>query len=179
MPVRGPVARVVLGPGEWALAFPVSSGPGSPEMARQLRSHGARRPSGSCAIVRVPLWAPSFGGGPAILHYSQGRAVIYCLAGEISAGAARTLGALASRAEELIPVAARAGGGCQVSLRRTAHAEMPPELHPAIAAVHRAGVTAYVCSDLVTDRAADALGSLCTAYLALMAHARSSGAPGR
>jgi hypothetical protein len=166
------VARIALGPGEWVLVLLGGSNEAHPparEVIRGLEADSERLAGGRYAITRTQPGVLDPATGPAFLHHSRARTVIYCAADQITAQAADALAALAARAAEFMPSAADRSV-CEASVTCVGHGQLPEALHPAVATVRPSEITAYVCSHLITRELAGALGVLCTAYARRLAH---------
>jgi len=145
-----PVTRVSLGPGEWVL---VPGGhtlmpPVIRDVLRGLELSDPGPPGARYRIMRVqpPAIVPWF--GPALLHHTGSRTVLYCRSDQIAPQAAECLAALAARTAEVVGGAA-AQSSCQVRVVRVCHRDLPAGLHPALTTVRGSQVTAHVCSGLI------------------------------
>ena len=163
---RGPVTRIGLGPGEWALALlpPRVQRREARPLVRDLVSGcdlGARARGGRCAVVRIPAEALAADQlGQAVLHHALGRVTVYCPANQIAEETAQALALIASRAAGIL---APAETGYEIGLVRVPHRELPAGVHPAQVETRPAAVTAYVCAETITQGLGDALALLSTA----------------
>ncbi len=166
----GPVVRIDLACGQYALAVPP---PGTALPAAAARDAiweltgacPAQAPGAPVTVARAAHIRDEL--GPAVLVAGSARAVLYCPRGDITTAAAAALSALASAAPGLAgPVA----GPVRVRIARAPHQALPACLHPAFAASTpgsgsgQAQVTAHVCEHLISAGLAAALTMLCTAY---------------
>ncbi len=150
----GPVVRIDLACGQYALAVPP---PGTALPAAAARDAiweltgacPAQAPGAPVTVARAAHIRDEL--GPAVLVAGSARAVLYCPRGDITTAAAAALSALASAAP-------------------APHQALPACLHPAFAASTpgsgsgQAQVTAHVCEHLISAGLAAALTMLCTAY---------------
>jgi hypothetical protein len=170
-------ARIVLAPGEWAMAAPPATarrqaGTLQQELAAAVRSIGPGRPLDSTrwdtthwVFARLPASAFSSLTGPAILHHRGGMTAVYCADTNVTGHAAAALSALAARATKLL----RPDGGFQVSVTRIGHRQLPATLHPAVVRARGPEMTAYVCARQITSTLAEAIGFLSAAQAGYLA----------
>jgi hypothetical protein len=152
------VVRVMLGPQEWMLFAPLSSGATAAAMEPLAASLASRHhPSAASAtglLVRVPVL--DAGAGAAVLHAAGGDTAIYSPARHLAPAAAARISILAAHA------GVTAHG--EVTVTRAPHADMLRGLlHPAAALGTAGACRIVVCGGLVSAEAAEAIGLLCTA----------------
>ena len=158
-----PPVRVWLGPGEWALVPGGHTRPLTPSMIRDvLRRLELSDPDRSGARYRITRVQPTpeLGWfGPALLHHTGSRTVLYCRSDQITPHTAQCLAALAARTTEVVGAAAAQGSG-QVSLTRVRHCDLPAGLHPAVTTARGSQITAHVCSRLITHELTAAINAI-------------------
>jgi hypothetical protein len=158
-----PAARVWLGPGEWVLVPGSHTRPLRTSMIRdvlqRLELSDPDQSGERYQITRVPSTAMDSWLGPAVLHHTGSRTVLYCRSDQIAPHAADCLAVLAARTAEVVGAAA-AQVTCQVSVARVRHPDLPAGLHPAVTTARGPHVTAHVCSELITHELTAAMNAI-------------------
>jgi hypothetical protein len=161
------VIRVDMGLSEWALVLALPRAASSPVAPPPggLAGMLARLPASRLGVVRVPGLADTC-LGLAVLHYLNGKAVIYCTASQVTDFAAGVLSALAEQV-----MYGLAQPGTRITVTQAGHFELLAEeegRHPAKVEIAGDEVTFSVCSDSITAELALALGLLWTAQAAYL-----------
>jgi len=160
-----PVTRVSLGPGEWVLApgGRTLMPPVIRDVLRDLQLSDPGWPGPRYRITRVQPMAIVPWFGPALLHHTGCRTVLYCRSDQIAPRAAECLTALAAEAAEVVG-GATAPGNCQLRVARVSHRDLPTGLHPAVTTVRGSQVTAHVCARLIAHGLAVVMSTMGTEF---------------
>jgi hypothetical protein len=156
---------VSLAPDEWMLLAP--PGPAEIEVLHELASDLAARHQppdvpGPVLVARLPDEDIDPRLGPVALHVIRGHVVIYCPAGQTTAGAAARLSAALA-----VAAGQRDGRLETIAITRVPHSVLIRRevFHPAGGLMTEdAEYHIVICKNLIKAAAAEAIGRLCTAW---------------